>query len=317
MNRRNLLRGFRNGKDVGSYVDIRFEIVGYTDLGKESIVFDTDIHYIDIGEGDPVLLIHGIGQSLYTWHNNIEALVKGGFRVIAVDLSGFGYSGHPNIYYTAEEYSMILDAFLNSLNLKRVHIAAFSTGCLSAACFAADHPKRVGKLVFVSPGCPNANYPFAMKFLATRLGNAISKLYFSEKSVRRALHDMFFDATHITKDVVEGYYAPYRNKSVRETLSMCMKHFDDEHTRSLLKDIKSETIIFCGTDDKLLDKNMVEYYANTVPGSRIIRIRNCSHLLHEEKPVKFNDEMIRFLKKNTEEQQQESLSRSYRRAQVD
>lgn len=316
LNRRNLLRSFRNGKDIGSYSTVHFEIEGHTELGKESILFDTDIHYLELGEGEPVLLVHGIGQSLFTWRNNVDALVKKGFRVIAIDLAGFGFSGHPNIYYTAEEYALIIEAFLDSLNIRRTHIIAFSTGCASVLCFAAANPKRVGKLVLISPGAPNERYPFLLKSLSTWLGSNLINVYMTEASVKKVLHDMYFDVTVITNDVIEGYYAPYRNKSVRETLSMCMTHLDDAYARSLLKEVKNETLVFYGTDDKLHEEKAVTSYASVIPDARIIKIRNCGHLLHEEKSAKFNEEASAFLSK-AEAASENILRRSYRRQQVE
>jgi pimeloyl-ACP methyl ester carboxylesterase len=316
MNRRDKLRKFKNGRDIGSYTGISFEITGHTELGKENISFETDIHYIDIGEGEPVLLVHGIGQSLYTWRRNVEYLAGEGYRVIAPDLAGFGYSGHPNIYYTAEEYAVIIKAFLDSLNIKKTNIFACSTGCASAVCFTAANPKRVGKLALVSPGTPNPNYPLSMRMLATWLGSTAFKLYFNEASMRSTLQHMYFDATLLKKDVVEGYYAPFRSRETRETLISCMKHFDDDYARSLLKSVKSGTVIFSGTEDKIHDISMVRIYAGSIPEAKHIRIRNCGHLVHEEKYSKFNAEAVKFLKTGQEADMPE-LSGTYQQELVD
>jgi pimeloyl-ACP methyl ester carboxylesterase len=316
VNRRSLLRRFRNGKDVGSYAGVSFEIIGETEFGTEKIYFETDIHYIDIGDGEPVLLVHGIGQSLYTWRQNIDALIKGGFRVIAIDLPGFGYSGHPNIYYTAEEYSVIIKAFMESINLKNAHIAAVSSGCMPAIIFAAANPKRAGKLILVSPGAPNMNYPFGLKILSTWAGSAIFKLHFREASLRSMLRNIYFDATVITPEVMEGYYAPYRNREARETLSLCMKHFSDEHARAVLKDVRSETLIFSGTEDRMHNERTVRLYAGSIANSRHIRVRNCGHLVHEEKYKRFNEELVQFLQRK-EETDAKSYSRRYQQELVD
>lgn len=316
MNRRGLLRRFRNGSDIGSYVTVNFEIVGSTDLGTERIFFETDIHYLDIGEGEPVLLIHGIGQSLYTWRNNVDFLVKNGYRVIAPDLAGFGYSGHPNIYYTAEEHAIILKAFLDKLGIKRFHMAAFGGGCLSAVCIAAAHPKRTGKLVLISPGAPNPSYPFGMKATSTRLGSAAFKLIYSEASLKNWLQSMYFDATKITGDVLENYCAPYRSREVRETLCLSMQHFDDAHARSILKSVRSDTLVLSGVSDKLHGEEVARAYAGGLQFSKHIRIRNCAHLLHEEKHLRVNDEILRFLRKD--EQESAALPRrTYQRRSVD
>lgn len=316
MNRRGLLRRFRNGNDIGSYITVNFEIVGSTDLGTERISFETEIHYLDIGDGEPVLLIHGIGQSLYTWRNNVDFLVKNGYRVIAPDLAGFGYSAHPNIYYTAEEHAIILKAFLDKLSIKRTHIVAFGTGCLCAICIAAAHPKRAGKLIMISPGAPNASYPFGMKVTSTWLGAEAFKLIYNEASLKSWLQSMYFDATKITEDVLENYCAPYRLKDVRETLCLSMKHFDDAHARSIMKSVRSDTLILSGESDKLHGEEMVRAYAAGLPLSKHLRIRNCAHMLHEEKHVRVNDEVLRFLRKDEKESIPEPR-RTYQRRSVD
>ena len=71
------------------------------------------------------------------------------------------------------------------------------------------------------------------------------------------LHQLFFDTTLVTDDVVEGYYAPFENKEVRETLIMCMVHFDDTYPRSLLKGIRQKTLVFSGADDQIHTEDVV------------------------------------------------------------
>ncbi|MGI5850288.1 MAG: alpha/beta fold hydrolase, partial [Christensenellales bacterium] len=288
MYRRSTREIFKNSKDIGSYLGVCFEITGHTELGKESIFFDTDIHYIDKGKGQPILFIHGIGQSLYTWRKSIDIFARNGYRVLAVDLAGFGYSGHPNIYYTPEEYALIIKAFLDTLGIDKVNIAAFSTGCLSAICLAAANPERIGKLIFVSPGAPNSEYLFTMRFLTTWLGYNLFRLHLTESSVRKILLEMYFDSTLVTDDVIDNYFRPFLNKDVRETLAMCMAHFDDAYPKSLLRGIKHDTLIFSGADDKIHNENMIIQYTRPMPNATHIRLRNCSHLLHEEKYAKFN-----------------------------
>ena len=115
MNKRRRNPQFKNSPDIGEYANIRFKIRGKTEMGEEAIQFDTKVHYVDKGEGPVLLMIHGIGQSLYTWQGSIGFFVDNGFRVIAIDLPGFGYSGHPAIYYTIDEYALIITAFLDVL----------------------------------------------------------------------------------------------------------------------------------------------------------------------------------------------------------
>ncbi len=298
MKRKRAIKRFENNKNVGSYTDIIFKITHDTDMGPESIEFETKIHYMDKGEGEPLLLIHGIGQSLYTWRRSIDFFAEKGYRVLALDLAGFGYSGHPHIYYTVEENALIIKAFMDSLKIKKAHIAAFSTSCLSSICLAHAYPERVGKMILVSPGGPNENYLFSLKFLTTRIGHALSRFIITEAAARNILHDLFFDATIISSDDVKQYYAPFNNNDTRETLAMYMMHFDDTYTRSLLKGVKHETLIFSGADDKIHNEKIMKPYIKTIPRAKHIRFRNCAHFVHEEKPHKYNEEALAFLKQS-------------------
>jgi len=287
---------FENNEHIGAYADICFEIACDTEMGTEAICFDTRIHYVEEGEGLPLLLVHGIGQSLYTWRNNIAFFAKNGFRVIAPDLVGFGYSNHPNIYYTVEEQALVLRAFMDKLGIERACIAAFSTGCLSALCLAAEYPERVSRMALISPGGPNENYPFALRALTTWVGHKLFPLLVSESSIKSLLHSMYFDATKLTDAVAAGYAQPYRSADVRETMVMSLLHFDDAYARSLLKGITQPVLVFSGLDDKMHPDEMVRIYAVNIPGAKHIRLRNCGHFVHEEKCAKFNTEALAFFR---------------------
>ncbi len=282
---------------TGSSVDISFDIVNETELGKESLRFDTTIRYVSQGKGETILLVHGIGQSLYTWRHSIDYFVSCGYRVVALDLAGCGYSGHPNIYFTVEEQALVLEAFMKALRIKTAHVVAFSTGALSAICFAYAHPQRVNRLVLVSPGGPNENYPFALRVLTSWLGRKIFMTYLSEATVRRLLGDYFFDATQLRPEVVEGYYRPFRSRDVRETLVMMMTHFDDTYARSLLKGVRHRTLVVSGLEDKLHGEDMIRDFVLIIPGAEHVRLRNCGHFVHEEKPDRFNEAVRVFLNK--------------------
>ncbi len=287
---------FENNEYMGAYADISFDIISETDTGKEALRFETKLHYYEKGAGEPLLLIHGIGQSLYTWRQNIDYFAEQGFCVIAPDMAGFGYSGHLNIYYTIEEYAIIIRAFLDAIDVKKTHIIGFSTGALSALCFAAAHPKRVGRMVLVSPGGPNPHYPLSLKLLSTRLGAFFFKHFSGESAVRSVLAEGYFDTTQLTDDVLAGYYDPYQNKQTRETLVRAMLHFDDTYARSVLKGIKKQILIFQGLDDRIHPEDVARAITTPLQHKRFVRLRNCAHFVHEEKADRFNEETLTFLR---------------------
>jgi len=144
------VKKFINSEHMGDYVSIT--LPGYPDRDGNVEPEQARIHYMEAGVGEPMLLVHTIGQSLYTWRNVFEELSRH-YRVIAVDLLGHGYSGRPVQFdYTIEEQSMALELFLNAKGIESTHIVGFSMGSLYALDFCIRHPERVGRMVLCSPG---------------------------------------------------------------------------------------------------------------------------------------------------------------------
>jgi pimeloyl-ACP methyl ester carboxylesterase len=98
--------------------------------------------------------------------------------------------------------------------------------------------------------------------------------------------------------VLAGYYEPYENKETRETLVRCMLHFDDTFVRAKLKAIKKQILVFQGLDDRIHTDDVIRSITTPLQNKRFVRLRNCAHFVHEEKPDKFNEETLAFLTEN-------------------
>jgi pimeloyl-ACP methyl ester carboxylesterase len=115
-------------------------------------------NYLEAGQGDPVVLIHGSGPgvtSYANWRLVIPALAEN-FRVIAPDMVGFGFSERPaNIQYGVQTWADQVVGLMDTLELARVHLVGNSFGGAIALRIATQHPDRVGKLVLMgSMGVP-------------------------------------------------------------------------------------------------------------------------------------------------------------------
>ena len=106
----------------------------------------------DRGEGPTVVLLHGVASSSVTFQN-VLPLCEGSHRCITIDLLGFGESPiPPNAEYTLEEHVAAVSATIDSLKLRAPFtLVGHSMGALIAARYAARNPKRVDKVVLVSP----------------------------------------------------------------------------------------------------------------------------------------------------------------------
>jgi haloalkane dehalogenase len=100
------------------------------------------MHYVEAGQGDPILFIHGNPTSSYLWRNVIPSLTQLG-RCIALDLIGFGKSDKPDIAYRVFEHAEYVEGFISALKLEHVALVLHDWGGFMGLTYAADHPKNV------------------------------------------------------------------------------------------------------------------------------------------------------------------------------
>ena len=119
------------------------------------------MHYVDEGEGDPILFLHGNPTSSYLWRNIIPYATPFG-RAIAVDLIGMGKSGKPDIDYRFENHAEYLEAFIDELKLTNITLVVHDWGSALGMDFARRNPERVKGIVFmeaiVPPAMPIPSY---------------------------------------------------------------------------------------------------------------------------------------------------------------
>ena len=134
--------------------------------GKFVTVDGKKIHYIEKGEGKPVILIHGFLYSTVMWNKSIDAFASK-FKTYAVDLWGWGYSERLNATdYSFPFYAQQILQFMDALNIRKASLVGQSMGGGIAVYLAAHHPERVDKLILVDP----AAIPYPM----TTIGGSIS-----------------------------------------------------------------------------------------------------------------------------------------------
>lgn len=98
---------------------------------KHLVIDNVLIRYTDKNQkGFPLFLIHGLGGSIESWTNNIEFLSKK-FRIIALDLPGFGLSDKPKVSYTINFYVNFLEKFIKKLKIKHLFLIGSSLGVIS------------------------------------------------------------------------------------------------------------------------------------------------------------------------------------------
>ncbi|MGB6896621.1 MAG: alpha/beta fold hydrolase [Dehalococcoidia bacterium] len=103
-------------------------------------------HYVEAGQGEPVVFLHGLPESWYSWHYQLEAL-SDDYHVIAIDLKGYGQSDKSDGDYSAERVAEEVVALLDTIGLERFNLVTHDWGTLLGDFIAGRHPERVIKYV--------------------------------------------------------------------------------------------------------------------------------------------------------------------------
>jgi pimeloyl-ACP methyl ester carboxylesterase len=111
----------------------------------------TRLHYLQVGKGPDLVLIHGLGGNLAIWFLNMVPQLRDDFRITAYDLRGHGKSAIPPKGYTTADMAHDLLGLLDALEIDRPSILGHSWGADVAMHFTVLHPQRVEKLVVVEP----------------------------------------------------------------------------------------------------------------------------------------------------------------------
>lgn len=259
---------FLNSEHIGDYVNVG----------------DWRLHYYEEGEGPPLLLVHGLGQSLYTWHKVIHQLAEN-HRVIAIDLPGCGYSSKLlDFEYSVDAVSELLVRFMDTIALKETDALAFDGGGIYLLRAVELHPRRFARLGLISPGGLTQDMPFFVRALANPVLSWLYRMMISPDALRKLLSECFFDQTQVTDEMVRENYAPLENGDARKALCALLQTMDEGETMHGLRDIPHEVLLLWGSEDQWHDEQMAEGFAASLNHSHLELVRNCGHILHEEKP---------------------------------
>jgi haloalkane dehalogenase len=111
-------------------------------------VLGSRMHYVEDGQGDPILFIHGNPTSSYLWRNILPYASPHG-RAIAVDLIGMGRSDKPNLDYRFFDHYRYLEAFIEHLNLTNITLVVHDWGGGLGTSYARRHPDNIAGIVFM------------------------------------------------------------------------------------------------------------------------------------------------------------------------
>jgi pimeloyl-ACP methyl ester carboxylesterase len=278
------------------------QLIFHADHSRFAEVDGVRVHYQEAGRAtDPVVvLIHGFSSSTLVWSRVFLRIADSGFRVIAVDLLGYGYSGKPRRgEYTIESQASMVVGLLEKLGIEHTHIVVSSYGGAVAAICALDYPNRVRKLVLVGAVTNNdpTKYPLLRLFGLPFVGDVVSPLLIGSRTLLRRRMKRVYDRHSLILDErrLEARHRPLRAASTQRAIIRTVRHWNAERIKRDSYLIKQPALLIWGDNDRDVPLSNGEQLNQVVPGSRLVVFRNCGHLPHEEYPIGFSEVVSEFL----------------------
>ncbi len=263
------------------------------------------VHYQEAGDkrAPALVLIHGFASSTLVWSKVFLHLAAKGFRVIALDMLGYGYSAKPrNGEYTIAGQAKLLVRLLDQLGIPRALFVGSSYGGAVAATCALDYPERVEKLVLV--GTVNNNRPLAftlMRLFGSRVfGDVVSPLLIGSRRLLRRRMKQVYDAHAWVLDErrVDARHLPLRAAGTQRAIIRTVRGWNAERISRDAHLISQPTLLLWGENDREIPLADGERLHAEIPGSRLIVFLKCGHLPHEEYPEAFTNVVSAFCKED-------------------
>ncbi len=277
---------------------------------KETGIIGPDSHFVDVdgvrtryvtaGDAEKtIVLLHGFSSSLYTWHACMEPLSKE-YRVIALDLEGFGFSGKPDTEYTIDGYVDFVIHFMDALKVKTATLCGNSMGGNIAWRAALKYPDRVDKLILVDASgyySGHSGMPFFIKLgrlpgVGEFFGSLVTRDY-----IRASLRSAYYDDSKVTDQTVDAYYYPMRTEGAMHAVLARLRtpQNETEQWENKITTLKLPTLIVWGANDTWKPRQDPDRFHLDIKGSKLVTIRECGHVPQEEKPGEFSAAVLKFM----------------------
>lgn len=250
------------------------------------------------GDGQPLVLAPGTGGHLEAYARNIAYFADRGFRVVAYDYPGHGYTTHATKDLELPDYVTHLDALLDALGIEKAHISGESLGGWVAVKYAVAHPDRVLGLALNTPG--GAISRAETMETIRRLSQAAADDP-SEANIRARLEWLMADNSSVTEELVAMRRQIYAREGFAESMRhiLCLQDLEIRTRNAItddeLKSIEHPALVVWTSDDPSGPAATGMHMAEVLPNGRFELITGAGHWPQWEQADKFNELVSDFL----------------------
>jgi pimeloyl-ACP methyl ester carboxylesterase len=267
------------------------------------IVDAQPVNTIELGDGPPLVFIHGLSGSWPNWLEQLPVFARA-HRVMALDLPGFGRSPMPTSQISIPGYARLLDRLLDQLDIDTATVIGNSMGGLIAAQLAIAVPARVERLVLISPaGISTYGYPGRVRvvptwrhvepivslaaWIAARSDAVARRPRLREATLRLLVRHPDRLGAPLAAEQLRGAGKPGFMQALQSTLQCDL--------RGHLPEIACPALIVWGDSDRVISVRDADVFAELIPNSHEVIFEDTGHLAMLERPRAFNPLLEKFL----------------------
>ncbi len=269
------------------------------------------IHYIDEGEGDPVLFLHGNPTSSYLWRNIIPHLTPYA-RCIAPDLIGMGKSDKPDIEYRFVDHAKYIDGFIEKMGLKNITLVIHDWGSALGFHYAARNEDNIKGIAFMEAILKplkwnefTKEFKIGFKLFRTPLVGwfmiAVMNVFIEKILPKATVRDL-------TEDEMNCYREPFKNARDRRPVRRWPNEIPIEGKPSDVVEIVQNysqklqvsdvpKLLFYATPGGIIKEPMIEWCRESLTNLKVVNIGQGIHYLQEDNPHLIGSELAEWFQK--------------------
>ena len=268
--------------------------------GSQSIsVHGRAVRYRDEGEGTPVVLVHGIGRSLEDWIEQHELLAGQGYRVLSVDLAGYGESAPLKETYSLPALARFLEGFLDAVGISEpAHLVGNSLGGAVSMQLAVQSPDRVRSLVLSNSAGFGKEVALPVRLMSVRPLGKLMMSKPSPASARRLELSLFNDPALVTDERVDlGFRLASRPHGTQVFLDTAaalgtIRGSREEWRKVLIEGLSASgipTLVIWGEQDQIFPFAHLAAAGALLPHAKTHAFRGTGHMPQIERAAEFAD----------------------------
>lgn len=262
-------------------------------MGHITVAGGLKVAWQSHGEGEPVMLVHGLGFSSRLWKHQIEVLVKAGYRVVTFDLRGFGASDMPDAPYTMRELADDLERVRAEADVDTLHLVGHSMGGMVVMAYALAHPERTRSLFLASTTSHNGRRASAFARIMSKLSQRGFNAAKADPEVWGEVESILAAVVPVTGPVI--HILEQLTKKPHPARALAWDAISEFSVKDDIGKIEKPTMVMHGTADANIPYVNGRLVAEAIAGAELVTVAGGQHNIPLENAELFDEALLRHL----------------------